>query len=790
MTSRRLFTTLCLLIFTCGADVQSALAQSESWTSIGPQGGTAYQIVTDPHDPSIVYAGTTVGVFKSTDGGREWFASNAGLPLPGGFKDYSAANGPYVYALAIDPENSNTLYAGITYVNYYGPGEPFGRGVYRSDDAGSSWYAANGGIDSFSVTALAIDAQTPTPTLYAIVWLNPYVYRRVYKSTNGLGWSEAFRLEHTPPWPTYSPPVASPAVATDPHSSGTVYVGDGGLVFKSTNGGTTWANMSNGLSGGFVTQLVVDDVDSSVVYACAGSVYKSVDGGQSWQLASTGIIGSVNALVKVSGAQTLYAATSGGGVFKSFDGAATWTAVNGSSIPPFIALAVNPQDPETLYAGTDGGGLHRSEDGGRQWSRTAFSNIRVFSLAVGADGAVFAGDETRKFPVFPYVPFCDTAWARVYRRQATGEWNAATLFGATFPVFALAADPTSPDRVYAGTGGYPHSQCPPAPGAVYRSIDGGWGFGPPIMSSGYIYALAVDPVNPNNVYASGSSGFKSVDAGHTWSGLGISGSTSLIVDPQTPATLYSTSGGVSKSRDYGGSWVKANDGLGDSPYVLTLAIDPQSPSTLYAAVSGRGVFKTTTGGEGLNAWVLTNSGLPPSDVVALAVDPNHPSLVVAGTWGNGVFVSSDGGANWTTLNGPLSTLLVRALVFDPVMPHTLYAGTDGGGVFSTTITPQFVLTVSKTDRGEATVTSDEGGVSCGTDCSEAYPVGTAVTLTATARRGAVKAWIGCDTDSGPGRTSTCTVSMDAARTVFVETVGAPLGKGKHGMHPDTGESPQ
>jgi hypothetical protein len=274
-------------------------AQLFSAPLIGPQGGAAYQIVTDPHDPSIVYAGTTVGVFKSTDGGHEWFASNAGLPLPAGFKDYSAANGPYVYALAIDPQNSNTLYAGITYVNYYGIGEPYGRGVYKSDDAGSSWSAAIGGSDS--VTALAIDAQTPT-TFYAIAWVNPYAHRRVYKFTKELGWRVTFELR-TPPVPTTHPPVA-----TDPHSSGTVYVGDGTRVFKSTNGGATWTDMSDGLSGGVVRELIVDDVDSNIVYARAGSVYKSLNGGQSWQVASTGIIGSVSALVKVSGARTLYAA--------------------------------------------------------------------------------------------------------------------------------------------------------------------------------------------------------------------------------------------------------------------------------------------------------------------------------------------------------------------------------------------------------------------------------------------------------------------------------------------------
>src|SRR5438874_32924 len=95
-----------------------------SWTSIGPQGGSIKALAIDPMTPATLYAGTNAGVFKSTDGGGSWSAINTSLPSV-----------KYVLALAIDPLTPATLYAGI---DIYG--------VFKSTDGGGSWSAVNTGL--------------------------------------------------------------------------------------------------------------------------------------------------------------------------------------------------------------------------------------------------------------------------------------------------------------------------------------------------------------------------------------------------------------------------------------------------------------------------------------------------------------------------------------------------------------------------------------------------------------------------------------------------------------------
>ena len=121
-----------------------AAAQSGTWISNGPEGGTINALAIDPQTPSTLYAGTSGGgVFQSTDGGANWRAINTGL------------TGGEVRALAIDPQTPSTLYAGTS-----------GRGVFQSTDGGASWRAINTGLTTLDVRALAIDAHTPG-TLYA-----------------------------------------------------------------------------------------------------------------------------------------------------------------------------------------------------------------------------------------------------------------------------------------------------------------------------------------------------------------------------------------------------------------------------------------------------------------------------------------------------------------------------------------------------------------------------------------------------------------------------------------------
>jgi hypothetical protein len=190
------------------------------------------------------------------------------------------------------------------------------------------------------------------------------------------------------------------------------------------------------------------------------------------------------------------------------------------------------------------------------------------------------------------------------------------------------------------------------------------------------------------------------------------------------------------------------------------------------------VFKSINGGDG---WSPSSTGLPARDVVALAVHPDAPAIVFAGTYGGGVYRSIDGGASWSPMNDQPPNPLIRTLAID-AGSATLYSGTDGAGVFSIAAPARFPLTVTTTGHGFGTVVSIPEGIDCGSACTGQFAAGATVMLTATPATGVVKEWIGCDTDTGPGRASTCTVAIVAARSVSVRVVGAPQmppGRAKH-----------
>ena len=93
------------------------------WTTGGPYGGTVHALAIDPTTPTTLYAGTYIGVFKSTDAGGTWVAASRGLTAES------------IRALAINPATPTTLYAGTHY-----------EGVFKSTDAGGTWVAANTGL--------------------------------------------------------------------------------------------------------------------------------------------------------------------------------------------------------------------------------------------------------------------------------------------------------------------------------------------------------------------------------------------------------------------------------------------------------------------------------------------------------------------------------------------------------------------------------------------------------------------------------------------------------------------
>jgi len=110
------------------------------WVSIGPEGGYVQAFAINPQSPDTLYAGTTSGIFKSTNGGTNW------TPM--------GPTSTYVQALAINPQAPETLYAGTT------------NGIFKSTNGETNWAAINTGLTNTNVNVLAINPPIPE-TLYA-----------------------------------------------------------------------------------------------------------------------------------------------------------------------------------------------------------------------------------------------------------------------------------------------------------------------------------------------------------------------------------------------------------------------------------------------------------------------------------------------------------------------------------------------------------------------------------------------------------------------------------------------
>jgi photosystem II stability/assembly factor-like uncharacterized protein len=381
----------------------------------------------DPQNTSILYAGTTDGVFKSTDAGASWSAANFGLRTS------------YVPAVAIDPQSSNTIYVSLD------------AGIYKSTDGAASWRAANSGMRAVAIRSLAVDSDNPgaiyansdrgiikttdggtswnevnsmylvavdpqkPATLYAIGRAGPDGQLGLSKSTDG---GAAWRPANA------GLPEASchglSSLAFDLQRRSTVYAAvssggcnetRGGGVWKSLDGGESWAKLDSKPSGGGVHGLAVDPHSPDTLYAWNGKgLFKSTDGGASWDQLRAGFVNSVK--IDTLNPSTLYAVLNDEsivfvtgdkpGLYKSTDGGASWNALNSGlptvslnflRIDEITGLVIDPRRTATLYAATGANGVYRSTDGGGTWMpvNSALTSLSVSGLAIDSQDTVYAG---------------------------------------------------------------------------------------------------------------------------------------------------------------------------------------------------------------------------------------------------------------------------------------------------------------------------------------------------------------------------------------------------------------
>ena len=316
-----------------GSGVYKSTDGGANWAGIwsGLYATAVYSVAIDPQNTVTMYAGTYSGIYKSSDGGGSWSASNTGLVAPGS------------RSLAIDPQTTGTVYAGTN-----------GAGVFKTTDGGAQWARVTG-LGLISAFDLEFDPQNAA-TLYAAT------------TTNGI-----FKtVDAGATWTAINTGLTSRdvrAFAIDPQTTATLYAGTGNFdprgfagVFKSVDGGASWTGV--GLAGVAVSALAIDPRTPSIIYAASDAssladgtgVYKSVDGGASWTAANDGLTTrTVTSLaIDAQNPNQLFAGTAGGGVFASSDGAVTWSAMDATP-NPFVRALTLARDGSRLHAGTGGG---------------------------------------------------------------------------------------------------------------------------------------------------------------------------------------------------------------------------------------------------------------------------------------------------------------------------------------------------------------------------------------------------------------------------------------------------
>ncbi|HVR06524.1 MAG TPA: hypothetical protein VMW75_00625 [Thermoanaerobaculia bacterium] len=349
----------------------------------------------------------------------------------------------------------------------------------------------------------------------------------------------------------------------------------------------------------------------------------------------------------------VYAGLDGGGVHRSDDGGATWTPAGfGLDNPVVTSLAVDPTNPDAVYAATERG-FFRSADGGRTWQTPAtVGYIKAHAVAVD--------------PARPQVLFLGTAKG-LFRSDDHGvSWKLLTVglippHQFDFEVVALAIDPVQPSQVYAAHIGV-HD-------GMHKTVDGGRAWF--ALRRLRIDALAVDPVQDSNVWAAGDDGvWVSTNGGQKFTKVRVEPAHALLVDPFDPTRVYAGNAqDLQVTTDGGQTWQMVPGGPRPGG-ALALAADPRAPGVLLAGTTGAGVYRSTDGG---GTWAASGMGLVNTRVAAVAIDDTDAAVFAAGP--AGIYRSRSGGSWEVVLSGGGGTTVLAGA---PSQPRTLYAALQNG----------------------------------------------------------------------------------------------------------------
>ncbi|HEY0514163.1 MAG TPA: hypothetical protein VGH73_19810 [Thermoanaerobaculia bacterium] len=573
--------------------------------------------------------------------------------------------GPFgggIQSLTADPARSGTLYATT------------GAGLFKTADGGASWKSIYDGTPGSN---LAVDPLHPS-TLYVAVYGAILI-----KSTDG-GAHWAPSAGGLIPDPVFVPRI----LGIDPTNPNRLLLTYGQGLWRSANAGASWQPANAGLPDAESTQIsaiaIAGGPAGTAFVATPDGVYRTVDAGVSWQLAAGGLPAAqfVALAAAPSDPRTVYA--TGPGLYRSTDGGATWRQA--SAFQP-SALIVSPRSPATLY-GVSGRMAFRSADGGAHW--TALSGV--------PNPVVLAPDPTTTATV--YAGTSGGVLAGVFRSDDQGAtWTRRSQGISSIPAYALAVDPSDPNRLWTNTG------------FIFRSANqgAGWARVPasPFQGPGTRLAIgASSAVFASGVFLNGRgfpsfSIWKTANQGATWTQVFAPRDGDITViraAPSALSTLYAAGQSpvdgprIYRSTDNGAAWEVRSSGSPPLPdcALKDLAVAPSAAAVVYVAGSAHRQstqcdMSVVRSGDGGATWTDVSAGLPSGIASVVAVDPQDPNVVYVGTGdsstpGDGVWKSTNGGQTWNPTGAEIGNRTITALLATAI-PGRLYAALIDGRIF-------------------------------------------------------------------------------------------------------------
>jgi photosystem II stability/assembly factor-like uncharacterized protein len=698
---RTLFLVLLLSVSSSGAKLPPNLLDHLEWRLLGPfRGGRVIAVGGVAGDPATAYFGSVGGgVWKTEDAGATW------NPV---FDSQHIAS---IGAIAVAPSNANIVYVGSGEADMRSQ-IGFGDGMYRSNDAGKTWRHI-GLRDSRQIAKIIVDPRDANLVYVAVLGhaYGPNSERGVFRSKNGgETWEKvldrgmevgavdlAFEPEdartiyatvwngHRPPWSQYGP-----------------IEGPGSGLWKSTDGGDHWANISeHGLPAASTWRRSgIASGSGHRVYLLldaegAGGLYRSDDAGASWSRVSSnqGIVsrGWYFSGISVNPKNPDDVWIPNVAVYHSLDGGRTFLINRGApGGDDYHILWIDPADPRHLVLGSDQG-TNISLNAGKSWTSWYNQPTAQFYHVI-ADN---------QFPYWVYGSQQDSGTAAVPIRTNHAEIDARdwTTFGGEESGY-VAVDPKDTNIIYVGNTNGALNRYDKRT-AESQNITP-WpmrGAREDISQQKYRYPwtapLIFSPTEPNTLYFAAQFLFKTVDGGLNWQTIspdltGASKKVGIDGNMNDPAlkiqqgygVIYaigpsplrngliwvgSDTGLLHLTRDGGKTWSNVTPkGLPEWSRVTQIEASHFDPAVAYASIDRHRmedykpyIYRTRNSGK---TWDLVNNGLEePAYVNSIKEDPARKGLLFAATE-LGVAVSFDEGDQWQSLQRNLPAVSVRDLV--------------------------------------------------------------------------------------------------------------------------------